>query len=74
MKRKSLLKRSLAVLLAAAMAVMGGGHVEALLLPHPPNLRQKALLPRKKPLLPMLLQLRLRLALKRLSLTCTAMK
>lgn len=73
MKRKSLLKRSLAVLLAAAMAVMGG-HVEALLLPHPPNLRQKALLPRKKPLLPMLLQLRLRLALKRLSLTCTAMK
>ena len=52
----------------------GGGHVGALLLPHPPDLRQEALLPPEEPLLPMLLQLRLRLAPKRLSLTCTAMK
>ena len=70
MKRKSLLKRSLAVLLAAAMAVMGG-HVEALLLRCPQSLQRKARLPREK-----LLLLKLRIQLKRLQLilTCTVTK
>lgn len=70
MKRKSLLKRSLAVLLAAAMAVMGG-HVEALLLRRPQSLQRKARLPREN-----LLLLKLQIQLKRLQLilTCTVTK